>query len=206
MSRYEPPAEPEVVQITRRHTYKDALGNDKPPVRYANMDFSDPPQNLIYQLATIKGKVVLRETEAGRRNLRATFSESDRHVSSLDINHYTDSTGNLHPKGSVTLYGNEINVLLNFIETMKRAKLPGSGSLKVEPGALENPHFVTDSDVTQALRDKPELLREVLENPNLGEDMKAIGYWRNSLKEFENFLSNSVHFENARRLTSNNSA
>ena len=206
MSRYVPPTEPEVVQISRRHTYKDSFGDDKPPLRYANVDFSDPPQNVIYQLATIKGKVVLRETEAGRRNMRATFSETDRHINSLDINYYTEKTGNLHPKGSVTLYGHEIDVLLDFIDTMKRAKMPGTGSLKVEPGALKNPHFVTDSELTQALHDKPELLREVLENPNLSEDMKAIGYWRNSLNKFKNFLSDSEYFEKIRLTTPKNSA
>lgn len=206
MSRYIPPTEPEVVHISRRHVYKDFSGNDKSPVRYANMDFPDPPQNVIYQMSTIKGKVVLRETEAGRRNLRATFSETDRQVSSLDINHYTHKTGNIHPTGSVTLYGNEIDVLLNFIDTMKRAKLPGAGKVIVEPGALQNPSFVTDSYVTQALRDKPELLREVLENPNLSEDMKAIGYWRNNLKEFKKFLSDSEYFEGKRQVTSGHSA
>lgn len=77
MTRYVPPTEPEVVHISRRHVYKDSLGKDKPPLRYANMDFGNPPQNVIYQQATIKGKLVLRETEAGRRNLRATFSETD---------------------------------------------------------------------------------------------------------------------------------
>jgi hypothetical protein len=157
-------------------------------------------------MATIKGKVVLRETDAGRRNLRATFSETDRHVSSLDINHYTEETGNLHPKSSVKLYGHEIDVLLNFIDTMKRTKLSGSGSIIVEPGALDNPKFVADDDVTNALRNKPELLREVLNNPNLTEDMKAIGFWRNSLKEFENYIGNPCYFENKRQQTNGKSA
>jgi Domain of unknown function (DUF4263) len=206
MSRYVPPTDTEVVHISRRHVYKDSFGNDKPPVRYADTDLSDPPKNVIFQMSTIKGKVVLRETEVGRRNLRATFSETDRHVSSLDINHYTDKTGNIHPTSSVTLYGNEIDVLLNFIDTMKRAKLTGAGGLQVEPSALQNPNFVTDANVSQALRDKPELLREVLENPNLSEDVKAIGFWRNSLKIFEKFLNDSAYFERERQLTPNHSA
>ena len=206
MSRYVSPTEPEVVHISRKHIYKDALGDDKLPLRYANMDFDKPPQDVIYQMATVKGKVELRETDAGRRNLRATFSETDRYVSTLDINHYTESTGNLHPKSSVTLYGHEIDALLNFIDTMKRTKLPTSGSVIVEPGALENSQFVTNDDVTKALRNKPELLREVLENPNLSEDMKAIGFWRSSLKGFEKYINDSGYFENERKKIKGNSA
>ena len=205
MTRYIPPGDPEVVYISRRHIYKDSFGEDKPPLRYANMDFDSPPQDIIYQMATVKGTVVLRETKAGRRNLRATFSETDRHVHSLDINHYTDKTGNLHPKGSVSLYDKEIDVLMDFIETMKRVKLLGSGKLVVEPGALEHPQFVTDSDVTKALKERPELLREVLKNPNLSEDLRAIGYWRTSLEEFNALLTNPRHFEHAKQLTPNQS-
>lgn len=153
------------------------------------MDFGPPPEDVIYKMATVKGKGVLRETPAGRRNLRATFLETDRRVGSLDIDHYTEGTRNLHPTGSVTLHGREIDVLLDFIDVVKRAKLPTNSRLAVEPGALEHPHFIRDSEVTAALRNKPELLREVLENPNLNEDLKAIGYWRKSLNEFENLLN-----------------
>jgi hypothetical protein len=206
MPRYIPPGEPEVVYVTRRHIYKDQFGDDKPPIRYANMDFDSPPQDVIFQMATVKEKVILRETEAGRRNLRATFSETDRNVYSLDINHYTDKTGNLHPKGSITLHGKEIDVLMNFIETLKRVKLPGSGKVVVEPGALDHPQFVSDSDVTKALKERPELLREALKNPNLSEDLRAIGYWRKSLEEFKALLTDSRHFEHIRQLTANQSA
>jgi len=157
-------------------------------------------------MATVKGKVILRETEAGRRNLRATFSETDRNVYSLDINHYTDKTGNLHEKGSVTLHGKEIDVLMDFIETLKRVKLPGSGKVVVEPGALEHPQFVNDSDVAKALKERPELLREALKNPNLSEDLRAVGYWRKSLGEFKELLTDFQHFEYIRQLTENKSA
>ena len=206
MPRYIPPGEPEVVYVTSRYIYKDQFGDDKPPLRYANMDFDSPPQDIIYQMATVKGKVILRETEAGRRNLRATFSETDRNVHSLDINHYTDKTGNLHLKGSVTLHGKEIDVLMNFIETLKRVKLPGSGKVVVEPGALDHPQFVNDSDVAKALKERPELLREALKNPNLSEDLRAIGYWRKGLGEFRELLTDSQHFEHIRQLTENKSA
>jgi hypothetical protein len=93
MSRYIPKTVPEVVHITRGFVYKDHFGKDKPSIRYANMEFHGPPLNVIYQLATLKGEIVLKETEVGRKNLRATFSETGRHVSSLDIHNYTGSTG-----------------------------------------------------------------------------------------------------------------
>lgn len=206
MTRYIPPGEPEVVYVTRRHTYTDALGNNKPPLRYANMDFDTPPGDVIYKMATVKGQVVLRETDAGRRNIRATFSETDRRISSLDINHYTVDTGNLHPTGSVTLHGKEIDALLAFVNTIRRVKIPGAGSLVVEPGALNNPQFVSESDVTKALDERPELLREILRNPNLKEDLRAIGYWRNSLREFEALLTDASHFERVRQTTAGKSA
>ena len=206
MIRYIPPGEPEVVYISRKHVYKDGEGNDKPPLRYSHMDINPPDQSMVHQLTTVKGKLILRETDAGRRNLRATFSETDRNISSLDINYFTEKTGNSHPKGAVTLYGKEIDSLLDFIDTMKRVKLRGLGTLEVMPGALKNANFVTDSDVTKVLREKPDLLREALENPNLQRDMKAVGYWRKSLRLFGELLSDPDYFEKARSKSSNNSA
>lgn len=190
-----------MVYVTNRHIYKDAFGNDKPPLRYANMDFGTAPNNVIYKMATVKGQVVLRETDAGRRNLRATFSETDRQIISLDINHYTGQTGNTHPTDSVTLHGKEIDVLMDFVNTIKRVKIPGPGRVTVEPGALDHPHFVSDSEVTKVLDERPNLLREILGNPNLSEDLKAIGYWRNSLREFKRLLTDASHFDRAREMT-----
>lgn len=205
MTRYIPPGEPEVVYISRRQVYQDSEGNDKPPLRYSNMDISPPVEPMVHQLATVKGKLVLRETDAGRRNLRASFSETDRNVHSLDINYFTEKTGNLHPKGSVTLYGKEIDLLLNFIDTMRRVKLLGPGKLEVMPGALEYENFVTDSDVAKALREKPELLREALENPDLQRDMKAVGFWRKNLQVFGGLLNNPEFFEKLRNENINKS-
>lgn len=198
MTRYIPPADSEVIYVSRRQIYKDSEGKDKPAMRYANMDIASPENSIVHQLATVKGETVLRETDAGRRNLRATFTETDRKIGSLDINYFTEKTGNLHPKGSVTLYGQEIEMLLNFIDSMKRVKVLGPGKLQIEPGALENPNFVKDSDVAKALKEKPDLLRAALENPSLGKDMRAIGFWRKSLKEFNSLLNEETYFEKRR--------
>jgi len=70
---------------------------------------------------------------------------------------------------------------------------------------MDHSHFVSDSDVSAALRNKPELLQEILNNPDLDKDVKAIGYWRNSLNEFEKLLNDSSHFDSRKLLTSRNS-
>tara|TARA_R110000787_G_C13383298_1_gene441991 strand:- start:175 stop:1263 length:1089 start_codon:yes stop_codon:yes gene_type:complete len=176
-------------------------------MRYANKDVALATPNITYQYATVKGKHVLRETPAGRKNLKATFFETpDRHIGGLSINFFTENTGNLHPSGAVSLWGKEVESLLDFIDTMRKAKIPGAGRLAIEPGAMDHSHFVSDSDVSAALRNKPELLQEILNNPDLDKDVKAIGYWRNSLDEFEKLLNDSSHFDSRKLLTSRNSA
>ena len=94
MPRYVLPKEPEVVHVSRRHTYKDVFGNDKPPIRYADMDFAEPPQNVIYKMATIKGKVVLRKDELYSKTvfsaeyvLQDFFNVSQRHLADDDVEH-----------------------------------------------------------------------------------------------------------------------
>lgn len=207
MTQIPPPTDPEVVHFSRRLIYQDHQGNDKPPMRYANKDVALATPNITFQYATIKGKQVLRETPAGRKNLQATFFETpNRYISGLSINFFTENTGNLHPSGSVSLWGKEIESLLGFIETMRKVKILGAGKLVVEPGAMDHPQFVSDSDVASALRNKPELLQEILENPNLDKDVKAIGFWRSSLKEFEKLLNDQKYFESRKGQTSKNSA
>lgn len=207
MTQISPPTDPEVVHFSRGHVYQDHQGKDKPPMRYVAKDVRLATPNITYQYVNVKGKQVLRETPAGRKNLKATFFETpDRYISGLSLNFFTDKTGSLHESGSVSLWGEEIQSLLGFIETMKRVKLPGPSKLVVEPGALDHPQFVSDTDVAQALRDKPELLQQILENPDLDKDVKAIGFWRNSLKEFEKLLNDEAHFVSRQKLTSRNSA
>lgn len=207
MAHIRPPSDPEVVHFSRRLIYQDHQGRNKPPIRYANKDVALTNEKITYQYATVKGKQVLRETPAGRKNLQATFFEtSDRSISSLSLNFFTEKTGNLHPSGSVSLWGKEIESLLGFIETMRRVRIPGPGKLVVEPGALEHPQFVSDSDVTAALRNNPELLQEIMKNPELDKDVKAIGYWRKSLKEFQKLLNDEAYFRAKKELTSRNSA
>lgn len=207
MTHSPPPNEPEVVYFSRKHVYPDHQGNDKPPMRYAEKDLSISGETITYQYATIKGQQVLRETPAGKKNLKATFFETpERHIRGLSLNFYTRNTGSLHQSGSVSLWGSEIDSLLNFIETIRRVKIPGPGKLIVEPGALDNPKFVSDSDVATALRNKPELLQEIMENPELDKDVKALGYWRNSLKEFEKLLNDKTYFESKISLSSRRSS
>lgn len=207
MTEILPPTEPEVVYFSRRLVYQDHQGNDKKPMRYANVDVALNDKTITNEYATVKGTRVLRETPAGRKNLQATFFETpDRYIGGLSINFFTERTGNLHPSGSVSLWGEEVDSLLNFIETVRKTRFPGSGKLVVEPGALIHSHFVTDSEVTEALRNKPELLREVLENPDLDRDVKAIGFRRKSFQEFEKLLSDNQYFMSKKAQTSKNSA
>ncbi len=207
MTEVPPPTEPEVVHFSRRLIYPDHKGGDKPPMRYANKDAALATPNITYQYATVKGKQVLRETTAGRKNLKATFFETpDRQIGGLSINFFTENTGNLHPSDSVSLWGEEIESLLGFIETMRKAKILSAGKLTIEPGAMDHPQFVSDSDVSAALRNKPELLQELLNTPDLDKDVKAIGFWRNSLKKFEKLLNDENHFVSTKALTSKNSA
>lgn len=177
------------VYIGRRLQYHHVDGTPKAPIRYADMQLDPPPNGTLPMLAEVKGEVVLRETPSGRRNLKAVFTEPERGIGGLDIFHYSKDTGNIHKSTHVKIYGNELGAMLSFIRTMQEVKIPGPGRLTVDPGAMDNPRFVQDSDVLEAVRKNPGLLKQLVQNPDLDQDIKAIGYWRKSLDTFRQFIS-----------------
>jgi hypothetical protein len=66
------------------------------------------------KFATVKDEMVLRQTPAGRYEIKATFLEDERSIRTLTIQKYSSKTGPLD-KQYFSFVGGEIDALLSFI-------------------------------------------------------------------------------------------
>lgn len=187
--------QPGEIRISKRHDY------GRGPMRYAETRLEDTDA---LEYAVEKGEVVLRQTPTGARQLKAKFFETNRHIFQLTLNFFTEKTGNPH-KGSFPLRADEINKLQEFIDDLQRVHLATSGRVIVEPGALKHSHF-TDDELIAAVRQKPDLVAQIIESEATSGDIKAVSYRRKSLERFERLLNDVDFFENERRSVSNHSA
>jgi hypothetical protein len=171
------------INISRRLEY------GRGPLRYAEMRMEDG--DGVAQ-AVVKGEIVLRRTSKGARSIKAQFLEFDRRVYQLTLQYFTERTGRPHTS-SFPLRGDEIELLLNFVEDLKRVHLT-PGRLVIEPGALEHERF-TDDALVAAIRKKPDLAAEIVETNATSRDVKAIAYRRRSLERFAKLLEDDDYFD-----------
>lgn len=89
-------------------SFDDALRK----VRIASKAFAPESEHAF---ATVKGEVVLRQSDGGKRIVKATFYEYTRNISVLNLQAYTPATGAPH-KASFALIGKEIAKFLEFVK------------------------------------------------------------------------------------------
>src|SRR5579864_4051317 len=78
------------------------------------------------RFAEIKDEIVVRKTPKGRLEIKATFLEDNRHITTLTIQKFNPASG---PSGRIyfSFVGQEINSLLQFILGIRAISL-GDGS------------------------------------------------------------------------------
>lgn len=147
-----------------------------------------------FEFARISGEVILRETPAGRHQIKATFTESDRDIQTVTIQKFTKNG----TKEYFTFRPAEVSRLLKFLTDIKRIHFPDAGKLNL-----------TDADFEQLLLSPEQMKRVATSNQKLlaalartevtTEDIVALGYRRAQLRVFERLLSEPAFFEATQR-------
>src|SRR6266851_4178257 len=81
------------------------------------------------KFALLRDEVVLRETRSGRYEIKATFLEDDRKITTLTIQKYS-TTGPLG-REHFSFVGREIDTLLDFIVGIKSVQLGDASKLHI---------------------------------------------------------------------------
>ncbi|WP_261332429.1 Shedu immune nuclease family protein [Rhizobium leguminosarum] len=144
-----------------------------------------------YEFANVKEELVLRQTQGGRFQIKASFLEDDRAFRTVTIQKFT-SKGNA--KEYFALGPSEVNALLKFMTNIKRIHFPDDGRLNIRDSDLEELLLEPDQ-MRRIAADNQQLLAAIARNEITTEDVVALSYRKKQLSIFERLLSDDGYFD-----------
>lgn len=165
--------------------FKDYTGQK---LRIANKVIDGGPG---YEFAKVKEELVLRQTEAGRFQIKASFLEDDRSFRTVTIQKFT-SKGNA--KEYFAFGPQEVSALLKFMANIKRIHFPDDGRLNIRDSDLEQLLLEPDQ-LRRIAADNQQLLAAIARNEITTEDVVALSYRKKQLAVFERLLSDAAYFD-----------
>ena len=175
--------------ISKRFT--DTLSGDK--LRIASHIVEGQPG---LRFATVNGEMVLRQTPAGRYEIKATFLEDDRTIRTLTIQRYSSKSGPL-AKQYFSFVGGEIDTLISFIAGIKTIPLDGATKVHLSDEILRD--IVLDQGQARRIFAKnPKLFLQLAQQEDVTRDLVAVGYRRKQLQRFESLLHDANYFASER--------
>lgn len=165
--------------------FKDYTGQK---LRIANKVIDGGPG---YEFAKVKEELVLRQTEAGRFQIKASFLEDDRSFRTVTIQKFT-SRGNA--KEYFAFGPQEVSALLKFMANIKRIHFPDDGRLNIRDSDLEQLLLEPDQ-LRRIAADNQQLLAAIARNEITSEDVVALSYRKKQLAVFERLLSDAAYFD-----------
>ena len=144
------------------------------------------------KLARVKDETVLRQTPAGRYEIKATFLEDDRSIRTLTIQKYNSKTGP-SDKLYFSFRGDEIDTLISFIAGVKTVPFDGAAKVHLSDEVLRD--IVLDQGQARRIFAKnPELFLRLAQQEDITRDLVAVGYRRKQLQRFETLLRDTDYF------------
>jgi Domain of unknown function (DUF4263) len=144
------------------------------------------------RFAIVKDEIVLRQTPAGRYEIKATFLEDDRSIRTLTIQKYNSKSGP-SDKLYFSFRGDEIDTLINFIAGVKTVPLDGAATVHLSDEVLRN--IVLDQGQARRIFTKnTELFLQLAQQEDITRDLVAVGYRRKQLQRFESLLHDADYF------------
>lgn len=162
--------------------------------RGVSMKFGDSANyKMSKRIETKDGiEVHLKTTDSAKQEIKAYFYEDTRNIKTLTVQKWMTKTGNAC-KESMVLYGEQLDLLLKFVQALKGIPLAGKGRVTIPLNiALDkvNELKIDDKQVIQYLKENPNVIKKVVENEVTESDVVSLGYRKQQLTKFENMLEN----------------
>jgi hypothetical protein len=148
------------------------------------------------EFASVKGELVLRHREGGKRIITATFFEDSREISVLKVQAYTADTGSPHKTG-FTLTGGEIAKFLEFVKHIQEHIFKHNHPVNIEDEELRK-FILSEKQAAQILADHPDALADALRTQITKKDIVAVAYRRKQLDTYKRLLDEPDFFETAK--------
>ena len=158
------------------------------------------PLKIDKQIETENGlEIHLKTTDNETQSIKAYFYEDSKGIQTLSVQRWMEKSGNPH-KEYMTLYGEQLDILLKFVEALRGVPIEGQGSIKIPLSvALEKINKdnsnLDDSNVREYLSNNPSLIKNIVENEIEESDVIALSYRKKQLEEFEKLLNDKEYFE-----------
>jgi hypothetical protein len=143
-----------------------------------------------YEFAKVKEELVLRQTDGGRFQIKATFVEDDRSFGTVTIQKFTSK---LNPREYFSFGGREVTALLKFLTNIKRIYFPDEGKLNILDRDLEE-LLLKPEQMRRIAADNQELLVAIARNEITSEDVVALAFRKKQLGVFERLLTDDAYF------------
>ena len=144
------------------------------------------------KFATVKDEMVLRQTPAGRYEIKATFLEDDRSIRTLTIQKYNSKSGP-SDKLYFSFIGDEIDTLISFVAGVKTVPLDGAAKVHLSDEVLRD--IILDQGQARRIFAKnSELFLQLAQKEDITRDLVAVGYRRKQLQRFESLLNDADYF------------
>ncbi len=163
--------------------------------RGVSMKFGDSANHkMTKRIETKDGiEIHLKTTDNKQQEIKAYFYEDTRDIKTLTVQRWMTTTGNAH-KEYMVLYGEQLDLLLKFVQSLKGIPLNEKGKVSIPLGiALSkiNESSITDENVLNYLKTNPTLLNKIVENDLTENDVVSIGYRKKQLEIFKTMLENN---------------
>lgn len=150
-------------------------------------------QEKTYETAKVKKEVVLRETEGGKKVIKAKVYETARKVHILTIQDYTPSTGNPHKNGH-SFIDDEITKLSEFLRDVQTMRFDSKKYKRLLDEDIEHLKL-TDTQAEKIVKDNPELFTSIVQSKITTKDITAVAYRRKQLEYFKQLLDPSFFIQ-----------
>lgn len=147
-------------------------------------------QKETYEVAKVKKEIVLRETEGGKKIIRATLYETPRRVSVFSIQDYTPSTGNPHKNGHAFV-GEEITKLFSFLRDIQTMRFGSERYQRLSDEDIEHIEF-SNAQAESIVRQNPELFSSIVQTNVTSKDIIAFAYRKKQLDIFDKLLNTDL--------------
>lgn len=151
-----------------------------------------------YHFATERHELVLRELSGVRHEIKATFTEDDRHINVLTLQKWRVRDGVPIEKTHFSFRDDEIPRLLEFLQHVQKLHFPTAASINVRDEDLRVV-AISDEAARRLITENLDLVSQIARNEITERDIIALGYRRKQLERFSRLMSDHSFFEAERR-------